>query len=70
LRVFADLSVRVSSAGNPSRVQTDPNRDTHRWHIPARRKPTEEIADWDKVTLVSDISYLFSARTIGAHRGA
>jgi len=35
-----------------------------------RRKPTEEIADWGKVTLVSNISYLFSVGTIGAHRGA
>jgi len=30
LRVFADLSVGVSSIGNPSRVQTGPNRDTHK----------------------------------------
>jgi len=70
LRVFADLSIEISSAGNPSRVQTGPHRDIPRRHIPAERKPTKEIADWGKVTLVSDISYLFSAGTIGAHRRA
>jgi len=62
MRVFVDLSSRVSSAGNPSRVQTSSHRDIHRRHILAGRKPTEEIADWGKVTFVSDIS-LFSAGT-------
>jgi len=45
LRVFADLSVRVSSAGNPSRIQTGQNRDTRRGHMPAGRKLIEEIVD-------------------------
>jgi len=63
LRGFADLSIGASSAGNPSQVQTNSHRDIHRRHIPAERKPTEEIADWGKLTLVSDISYLFSAGT-------
>ena len=45
LRGFADLSIGVSSAGKPSRIQTNSHRDIHRRHIPVKRKPTEEIAD-------------------------
>jgi len=43
-----------------------PNR-----HVLTRKRPTEEIADYmGKVTLVPNLSCLFSAGTIGAHRGA
>jgi len=39
--------------------------------MPTRKRPTEEIADYmGKVTLVPNLSYLFSAGTIGAYRGA
>jgi len=63
LRDLVDLSIRVSSAGNPPRVQANSYRDIHRRHVSAGRKPTEEITDRNEVTLVSDISYLFSAGT-------
>jgi len=57
------MSFRVSSTGNPPRVQTNSHRDIHRLQVSTGRKPTEEIADRSKVTLVFDISYLFSAKT-------
>ena len=39
--------------------------------MPTGKRPTEEITDYmGKVTLVPNLSYLFSAGTIGTHLGA
>jgi len=39
--------------------------------MPTGNRPTKEITEYmGKVTLVPNLSYLFSAGTIGAHRGA
>jgi len=53
LRVLPHLSFRVPSVLGPNR------------HVPTRKRPTEEIANYmGKVTLVSNLSCLFSAGTI------
>ena len=44
-----------------------PSRSTSKRHMRAERKPTRGIADLGKVIFVFDISYLFSAGTIGTH---
>jgi len=41
-----------------------PYRDTHKRYVSIGKKPTEEMTDHDKVILISNISYLFSTRTL------